>query len=111
MAPSKTTSTVLVSQRHQDDLAFSKSFHGHTWDEAHHQDTFVSKLIKKDREFQPELVDNYLKNWKHEDPIQETAEEKEARQNAYRVVTNSFYDLATDFYEVQGYENLELELK
>ncbi|KAI9234303.1 MAG: sterol 24-C-methyltransferase [Podila humilis] len=99
MAPSKTTSTVLVSQRHQDDLAFSKSFHGHTWDEAHHQDTFVSKLIKKDREFQPELVDNYLKNWKHEDPIQETAEEKEARQNAYRVVTNSFYDLATDFYE------------
>ncbi|KAG0331240.1 hypothetical protein BG004_001760, partial [Podila humilis] len=94
-----TSPTAVASERNQQDLAFSKTFHGHTWDEAHHQDTFVSKLNKKDKAFQPTLVQNYLANWKTDNPVDETEEQKRERQNAAKIVTNSFYDLATDFYE------------
>ncbi|KAF9177200.1 hypothetical protein BGZ50_009030, partial [Haplosporangium sp. Z 11] len=98
MAPVR-SSTALITQRNQEDLLLSKTLHGYTWDESHHQDSFISKLNKKDREFQPAVVDNYLENWKEEKPENETEEAKAERQNAYKAVANSFYDLATDFYE------------
>ncbi|KAG0265142.1 Delta(24)-sterol C-methyltransferase [Mortierella polycephala] len=93
------SSTAMISQRNQEDLLLSKTLHGHAWEESHHQDSFISKLSKKDREFQPAVVDNYLENWKEDKPENETEEAKAERQNAYKAVANSFYDLATDFYE------------
>ncbi|KAF8940047.1 S-adenosyl-L-methionine-dependent methyltransferase [Dissophora ornata] len=98
MAPSKTSSAV-ISQRNREDLALSKTLHGESWDESHHQDSFLSKLKNRDRQFQPAVVDNYLDNWKEDKPENESEEAKTQRQNAYKAVANSFYDLATDFYE------------
>ncbi|KAG0041477.1 hypothetical protein BGZ83_001756 [Gryganskiella cystojenkinii] len=98
MAPSA-TSTSLITQRNREDLALSKTLHGTTFNEENHQASFLSKLKQKDREFQPAVVDNYLKNWSEEQPENETEESKAERQSAYKAVANSFYDLATDFYE------------
>lgn len=81
----------------QDDLLLSKTPHAATWDEGHH--TFFSKLSKKDRSVQPMIVDRYLTNQKDEIPAQ-VEELKAERMDAYKVISNSFYDLATDFYEV-----------
>lgn len=109
MAPSRTSttpsSTALITQRNQEDLAKSKTLHGHTFHDNHHQDSFLSKLNKKDRDFQPAVVDKYLDNWKEDRPELESEEDKAQRQTAYKAVANSFYDLATDFYEVrkEGY--------
>ncbi|KAF9308320.1 Delta(24)-sterol C-methyltransferase, partial [Linnemannia elongata] len=103
MAPSRTSttpsSTALITQRNQEDLAKSKTLHGHTFHDNHHQDSFLSKLNKKDRDFQPVVVDKYLDNWKEDRPELESEEDKAQRQTAYKAVANSFYDLATDFYE------------
>ncbi|KAH7059548.1 S-adenosyl-L-methionine-dependent methyltransferase [Linnemannia elongata] len=103
MAPSRTSttpsSTALITQRNQEDLAKSKTLHGHTFHDNHHQDSFLSKLNKKDRDFQPAVVDKYLDNWKEDRPELESEEDKAQRQTAYKAVANSFYDLATDFYE------------
>lgn len=99
MAPSA-TSTTLITQRNREDLALSKTLHGTTFNEENHQASFLTKLKQKDRQFQPAVVDNYLKNWKEEQPENETEEAKAERQSAYKAVANSFYDLATDFYEV-----------
>ncbi|ORZ14377.1 hypothetical protein BCR41DRAFT_86158 [Lobosporangium transversale] len=100
MAPAR-TSSALITQHNFEDLALSKTLHGQSWNEDHHQDSFISKLKNKDREFTPTVVDNYLDNWKETKPENETEEAKVERQNAYKAVANSFYDLATDFYEAQ----------
>ncbi|KAF9366046.1 Delta(24)-sterol C-methyltransferase [Mortierella sp. NVP85] len=98
MAPAR-TSTTLITQRNREDLLLSKTLHGSSWNEDHHQDSLIFKLKNKDREYQPAVVDNYLDNWKEDIPENETEESKTTRQNAYKAVANSFYDLATDFYE------------
>ncbi|KAI7817833.1 sterol 24-C-methyltransferase [Gamsiella multidivaricata] len=98
MAPTR-TSTAMITQRNREDLVLSKTLHGNSWDESHHQDSLIFKLKNKDRQFQSAVVDNYLDNWKEEKPEDETEEAKAERQNAYKAVANSFYDLATDFYE------------
>ncbi|KAF9353034.1 Delta(24)-sterol C-methyltransferase [Mortierella sp. AD094] len=98
MSPAR-TSTVLISQRNKEDLALSQTLHGNSWNESHHQDSLISKLKNKDRQFTPNVIDNYLDNWKEVQPENETEEAKTERQNSYKDVANSFYDLATDFYE------------
>ncbi|KAG0051745.1 Delta(24)-sterol C-methyltransferase [Gryganskiella cystojenkinii] len=98
MSPPLVANTV-ISQRNQEDLALSKALHGYSWDEANHQNSLISKLHKKDKEFQSTVVNSYLDNWKEEQPENETEEARAERANAYKVVANSFYDLATDFYE------------
>lgn len=101
MAPPNTNSQALISQQNQDDLLLSKTLHGYNFDEAHQQrDSFISKLHKKDKEFTRNTVDNYVQNWKEAQPEHETEADKVERAQAYKAVANSFYDLATDFYEV-----------
>ncbi|KAG0086019.1 Delta(24)-sterol C-methyltransferase [Podila epicladia] len=100
MAPPNTSSHTLISRQNHDDLLLSKTLHGYNFDEVHQQrDSFISKLHKKDKEFTQNVVDNYVQNWKEAQPEQETEAAKVERAQAYKAVANSFYDLATDFYE------------
>ncbi|KAI8361522.1 S-adenosyl-L-methionine-dependent methyltransferase [Mortierella sp. GBAus27b] len=73
--------------------------HGQSWNETHHQAFFLSKLNKKDREYQETVVNSYLENWKEDKPENESEADQTQRANSYKTVANSFYDLATDFYE------------
>jgi sterol 24-C-methyltransferase len=87
----------------QEDLLMSMALHGESWKEANHQKSLLSKLSRRDHEIQRVAVDNYLGNWKEERPEDETEDSKTERQSAYKSVANSYYDLATDFYEVNYY--------
>ncbi|KAF9584984.1 Delta(24)-sterol C-methyltransferase [Lunasporangiospora selenospora] len=98
MAP-VTVPAVDANRQNHNDLALSKTLHGTSWNEEHHRDSFVSKLNKKDRSYQSTVVGDYLLNWKSETTQDETEQEKNERVDAYKTVANSFYDLATDFYE------------
>ncbi|KAF9574574.1 hypothetical protein EC968_006187 [Mortierella alpina] len=92
MTPTKT----VVPSSHQEDLVMSKTLHADTWEEGHH--TFFSKLRKKDRSVQPMIVDRYLTHQK--DQISTNVEEAKAeRTDVYKIISNSFYELATDYYE------------
>jgi len=91
---------------HQEDLLLPKTLHADTWNEGH--GTFLSKLSKKDRSVQPAIVDRYLANQKPA-ILANVEENKAARIEAYKTITNSFYDLATDFYEVKGHSMSRLE--
>ncbi|KAF9977340.1 Delta(24)-sterol C-methyltransferase [Actinomortierella ambigua] len=99
MSPARESSTAVITQSNKQDLERAKLLHGSTWDEAHHEDSFLSKLKNKDRAFQPELVQAYMKHWKKDEPTEETQQDKDERSLSYKAVTNGFYDLATDFYE------------
>ncbi|KAG0335094.1 Delta(24)-sterol C-methyltransferase [Podila horticola] len=91
--------TIVDRTCNQEDLVMSMALHGKSWEEANHQKSLLSKLSKRDHEIQRVAVDNYLSNWKEERPEAETKDSKTERQSAYRSVANSYYDLATDFYE------------
>ncbi|KAF9914993.1 Delta(24)-sterol C-methyltransferase [Lobosporangium transversale] len=93
-----TATTTIISQRNQEDLLLSKILHGN-WDESVHQSSFISKLYQKGRVSQSSTVNDYLDNWKEENPENETEADRAQRASAYKAVANSFYDLATDFYE------------
>ncbi|KAF8931557.1 S-adenosyl-L-methionine-dependent methyltransferase [Dissophora ornata] len=99
MSPPTATSSVMASQRDRDDLALSKVLHGNSWNDNKNQTSFLSKLHKKDREYQASVVNEYLDNWKEQKPENETDDDREKRAGAYKAVSNSFYDLTTDFYE------------
>ncbi|KAG0366597.1 sterol 24-C-methyltransferase [Gamsiella multidivaricata] len=91
--------SVLIDRCNQDDLTLSKALHGPSWNDVQNQTSFLSKLNKKDKEYQAAVVNDYLENWKEAKPENETEQDREQRACAYKAVANSFYDLATDFYE------------
>ncbi|KAF9961561.1 Delta(24)-sterol C-methyltransferase [Mortierella alpina] len=93
MAPTRTS----ILSSNQEDLLQSKVLHADTW--TGENDTFFSKLSKKDHSVQPEVVDKYLTNWKYETSTKSAEESKAERKDAYKAVVNSYYDRATDFYE------------
>ncbi|KAG9325000.1 hypothetical protein KVV02_000509 [Mortierella alpina] len=99
MAPPAATSLAVLSQRNQEDLARSKTLHGQSFDPINHQKSFVARLSKKDNEYQPTVVKDYLGNWKVAKPENETETDKAERASSYKAVANAYYDLVTDFYE------------
>lgn len=48
MSPPHLNADGGLNQRNQEDLVLSKALHGYSWDEANHQNSFISKLHKKD---------------------------------------------------------------
>lgn len=79
----------------------SMRLHGESWKQANHQKSLLSKLSNRDYETQRTAVENYLDSWKGERPEDETEDARAERQNEYKAVANTYYDLATDFYEVK----------
>lgn len=72
--------------------------HGATWEESQHQGTFLSKLTGKNRKFLPEVVNQYMLNWQNN-----TSPDQESDKDVVRKgtdITNLYFELSTDFYEV-----------
>ncbi|CAG8785879.1 1064_t:CDS:2, partial [Racocetra fulgida] len=80
------------------DLAFSKALHDH--DTA--RNGLLSTITSKDKTAFETVVKNYMGYWVENDPINESEEDKEARRNNHTDMTNSYYNIATDFYEVNS---------
>src|SRR5687768_8183448 len=94
------------SKNFEEDLTFSKVLHKHETEGG----GFLAKITSKDKEAFENVVNNYMRYWVG-DPMTESEEEKEARRSNYTNMTNSYYNIATDFYEVFYYENLKLMIK
>ncbi|KAF9112696.1 hypothetical protein BGX30_007214, partial [Mortierella sp. GBA39] len=61
------------------------------------QDSFISNLTGKTRQYLPEVVNQYMKNWKiNPSPGQEA--DKDVVQNGTDI-TNLYFELSADFYE------------
>ena len=83
-------------QSYEDDLAFSKALHDHETESG----SLLAKITSKDKEAFGTVVTNYMGYWVDKDPMTESEEIKEARRSNYTNMTNSYYNIATDFYEV-----------
>ncbi|KAF9161450.1 Delta(24)-sterol C-methyltransferase [Actinomortierella ambigua] len=84
-----------TNQAHKQDLERSKLLHASTWEETHHRDSFLSKLINKNRKFLPEIVTQYVKEWKA-NPNQPNTQSNGVTATD---LTNQYFELSTDFYE------------
>ncbi|KAG0285829.1 hypothetical protein BGZ98_005312, partial [Dissophora globulifera] len=79
------------------DLERSKLLHGSTWNETQHKGSLISKLKGKNRKYQPEVVNQYMENWKTNTSPGEEADKKVVNNGT--TVSNLYYELSTDFYE------------
>ncbi|CAG8715368.1 11416_t:CDS:2, partial [Gigaspora rosea] len=84
-----------IPESHANDLAFSETLHDH----KNSRDGLLSTILSKDKNAFESVVNNYMSYWVGKDPMTESEEEKEARKTNYTNMTNSYYDIATDFYE------------
>jgi len=82
-------------QSYEEDLAFSKTLHDHETESG----GLLAKISSKDNEAFETVVNNYMGYWVGKDPELESEEEKEARRTNYTNLTNSYYNIATDFYQ------------
>lgn len=78
------------------DLEFSKVLHDH----KNSHSGLISSFFSKDKEAFEGVVNNYMDYWVGKDPMTETEEDKLKRCDNYTNLTNSYYNIATDFYEV-----------
>ena len=83
----------VVSTSHSEDLAFSRALHGEELKTG-----FLSKMASKNKNVHNAATGDYLSLWKK--PENETVEDEKKRLDSYTQLTNTYYNLATDFYEV-----------
>ncbi|KAL1924567.1 uncharacterized protein VTP21DRAFT_4221 [Calcarisporiella thermophila] len=83
-----------MSADHKQDLEFSNALHGKA-----EQKNFISITGSKNQELHKEAVSSYADFWDGKDPTKETEEERAGRLSQYKKLTNTYYNIATDFYE------------
>ncbi|KAI7866449.1 putative sterol 24-c-methyltransferase [Spinellus fusiger] len=81
-----------VSTANSEDIAFAKALHGDNIKSG-----LISNLRSKNAQAHNAATDTYLNMWKK--PSAETTEDESKRLDKYTQLVNSYYNLATDFYE------------
>ncbi|CEP19393.1 hypothetical protein [Parasitella parasitica] len=84
--------TGTVSAQNSEDIAFARALHGDKIKSG-----LLSNLSSKNADVHNVATDTYLKMWKT--PKEETKEDETKRLDGYTSLVNSYYNLATDFYE------------
>ncbi|KAI8076343.1 S-adenosyl-L-methionine-dependent methyltransferase [Halteromyces radiatus] len=87
-----TSSENTVSAIHAEDIAFARALHG-----KEIKTGLISNLKSKNADVHNVATDTYLKMWKKAE--NETKEDEDQRLDSYTKLVNSYYNLATDFYE------------
>lgn len=85
-----------VSAQHAEDIAFARAMHG-----KEIKSGLLSNLASKNADVHNVATDTYLKMWKQ--PGAENEEDENKRLDSYTALVNSYYNLATDFYEYGMY--------
>lgn len=86
------TSQSTVSAIHAEDIAFARALHG-----TEIKSGLIANLKSKNADVHNVATDTYLKMWKKAET--ETKEDEDKRLDSYTKLVNSYYNLATDFYE------------
>ncbi|KAI8071230.1 sterol 24-C-methyltransferase [Gongronella butleri] len=81
-----------VSAVHAEDIAFAKALHG-----KEVKSGLISNLRSKNADVHNVATGAYLDMWKKAET--ETKDDEDKRLNEYTTLVNSYYNLATDFYE------------
>lgn len=81
-----------VSAQHAEDIAFARAMHG-----KEIKTGLLSNLASKNADVHNVATDTYLKMWKQ--PEAEDEQDENKRLDSYTALVNSYYNLATDFYE------------
>jgi sterol 24-C-methyltransferase len=81
-----------LSTTNAEDIAFAQALHGKKVKTG-----LLSNLSSKNQDVHNVATDTYLKMWKDAD--KETKEDEDKRLDGYTSLVNSYYNLATDFYE------------
>lgn len=81
-----------VSAQNSEDIAFARALHGNKIKSG-----LFANLSSKNADVHNVATDTYLKMWKK--PEAETQEDEDKRLDGYTSLVNSYYNLATDFYE------------
>jgi sterol 24-C-methyltransferase len=84
--------TGTVSAQNSEDIAFARALHGNKVKSG-----LLANLSSKNADVHNVATDTYLKMWKK--PETETKEDEDKRLDGYTSLVNSYYNLATDFYE------------
>lgn len=82
-----------VSTNHAQDIEYARALHG---DKV--KTGLLANLASKNAQVHEVTTDTYLKLWKKE-AKNETKEDEDRRTGDYTTLVNSYYNLATDFYE------------
>lgn len=89
---SSTMTAGTVSAQNSEDIAFARALHGNKIKSG-----LLANLSSKNADVHNVATDTYLKMWKQ--PENETKEDEDKRLDGYTSLVNSYYNLATDFYE------------
>ncbi|KAG1454580.1 hypothetical protein G6F56_007287 [Rhizopus delemar] len=81
-----------VSAQHAEDIAYAKALHGEKINSG-----LFANLRAKNAQVHGATTDAYLNLWKKE--VKDETNEEENRKGDYTTLVNSYYNLATDFYE------------
>lgn len=84
---------VVQISSHEKDLNFSKTLHDH----EHDRKGLISTILSKDKEAYENVVNNYMDYWNSKDTMTENDKDKDRGKDIN--MTNSYYNVATDFYE------------
>jgi sterol 24-C-methyltransferase len=60
---------------------------------------FFKKVTQKDSALNKKAADAYYDNWKDQKNLKDNQKDVEGRRTQAQSMTNTFYDLVTDFYE------------
>lgn len=90
--------TGTVSAQNSEDIAFARALHGEKIKSG-----LLANLSSKNADVHNVATDTYLKMWKA--PKEETKEDETKRLDGYTSLVNSYYNLATDFYEYGTYND------
>lgn len=82
---------------HIQDAELSKILHGESIIVS--ADSFFAKILSKHKATHETLTKNYMNFWEVENPENEMEQEINSRKENYTALTNSYYNIATDFYE------------
>jgi sterol 24-C-methyltransferase len=85
-----------ISAQNSEDIAFARALHGEKVKSG-----LLANLSSKNADVHNVATDTYLKMWKESD--KETIEDESKRLDGYTSLVNSYYNLATDFYEYGKY--------
>lgn len=88
--------SVAIDNKNSEEIKRMRQLHG----TIHLEESgFLKKITQKDKALNKDTTDFYYNNWKDADNLKDNNKHVEERRHEAQNMTNSFYDMVTDFYE------------
>lgn len=88
--------SITADKPNSEEITRMRKLHG---DLVLQESGFLKKVTQKNSQLNKFAADSYNDNWKDINNLQDNEKYVENRRHQAQIMTNSFYDLVTDFYE------------